>query len=111
MDDRHLPDDLRDLEQRLRRESDVSEIELDELRRRIRSHTSRTRRGLMPRRFVSALVTMALVGSGSTAVVLAAKGGSPGPPSKPPHEKQYCPSSSPGGGNPKKQNGNECGHP
>src|SRR3954454_1928139 len=89
--DSHPPEDFSDIEARLRASrADMSEIELDRIKRGVMARASRpSRRGrTAPRRVLSVLAAGALVIGGGGAVLAATAGNGGGGDAA---LKQYCP--------------------
>jgi hypothetical protein len=108
--------DLGPLEERLRRSrGSLSALELDRVKRRVISRAGR-RQMNMKHRLVTAVLAVALVGTGGGAVLAAGGGNGNGHGNgngNGADRSQYCPPKSPGAGKPKHPHdgGNKCGHP
>lgn len=109
--DQDLPPEHHGVARRLREERlEVSALELDETKQRVRARASRSNGAPTKLRAVTALLTLALLGSGGGAAVIAKKGGDNGGGGNGngSDNSQYCPKS----GEPKEKGkpGNKCGH-
>ena len=107
-----VPDDFRDVEERLRAERpQMSAVELDEVKRRAMSKASRPgRAGLLRRRAVSLIAAGGLLIAGTAGVYAAAGGGGGGSSHSAP-QSQYCPDQSQAPGKPKPPKNGGCGNP
>ncbi|MDQ3742573.1 MAG: hypothetical protein M3320_07465 [Actinomycetota bacterium] len=115
-DEDHLPDDLKDVVRRLRdQRPEVSALELDQIKLRAKSRaaSSGPQKGfVLKTRLTVALLSLGLV-AGGTGGVLAAKGGTPGPPSGSAGKAQYsngknCGTSKHDAPGPEKPNQKDC---
>jgi hypothetical protein len=89
-DDENLPDDLQDVDRLLREQrAEASPLELDRLK--LRAQSAAGGRGT-PRgpRFVTVLLTSALLFSGAAAIVSSTGGSGPSATTVSPAAKQYC---------------------
>jgi hypothetical protein len=107
-DNENLPDGLQDVDRLLREQrAEASPLELDRIK--LRAQSAAGRRGT-PRgpRFVTVLLTSALLFSGVAAIVSSTGGSGSSSTTVSPAAKQYCPPSSPKAGQPKAPKGG-CG--
>ena len=100
--DHQLPEDLQNVVHRLRENRpEFSALELDQIKTRTqaRARSSRQKGFVLKTRLTVGLLSLGLI-AGGTGGVLAAKGGTPGPPS-----------GNGGAGNSQYSNGKKCGQP